>query len=232
MTTRLPLFPLSTVAFPGVAVPLYVFEDRYRALVRDLLAEPDPTMRVFGITSIREGYEVGGGAGNDAHGAQSLHTTGTVMQLTDHVREDDGTFEIESVGRQRFHLERIDASGDYAVGEVDLVDDPPGEDLTAPAIEQAGRTLRTFETYRERLGELRGGVVLSGTFPTSPTFLSWSLCATCLLTNAEKQRLLETSDAESRLRLLRQLLMDEMRAMRAVPSLPATEVARLRWSPN
>ncbi|GGF58346.1 hypothetical protein GCM10011519_35230 [Marmoricola endophyticus] len=232
MTTRLPLFPLNTVAFPGVAVPLYVFEDRYRALVRDLLAEPDPTQRVFGITSIREGYEVTAPGDGEGHGAQSLHTVGTVMQLTEHERDEEGTFQIESVGRQRFRLHRIDGSGEYAVGEVDLVEDPPGEDLTPSAIEQAGRTLRTFEAYREQLGQLRGGVVLSGTFPTSPTFLSWSLSATCLLTGAEKQRLLETTDAESRLLLLRHLLAEEMRAMRAVPSLPATEVSRLRWSPN
>ncbi|KAJ1684009.1 hypothetical protein LUZ63_020749 [Rhynchospora breviuscula] len=148
------------------------------------------------------------------------------MQLTEHEPEPDGTFQIESVGRQRFRLHRIDGTGEYAVGEVDLLEDPPGEDLSPSAIDQAERTLRTFETYRERLGELRGGVVLSGTFPTSPTFLSWSLSATCLLTGAEKQRLLETSDAESRLRLLRHQLTEEMRAMRAVPSLPATERPR------
>ncbi|MBA3782417.1 MAG: peptidase S16, partial [Nocardioides sp.] len=58
------MFPLSTVIFPGVQVPLHVFEDRYRALVHHLLREPDPEQRVFGSVAIRDGYEVGD------HGAQ------------------------------------------------------------------------------------------------------------------------------------------------------------------
>ena len=52
MTTRLPLFPLNAVLFPGVTTPLHVFEERYRELVRDLLAEDDPKKRLFGVTAI------------------------------------------------------------------------------------------------------------------------------------------------------------------------------------
>ena len=62
----LPLFPLNTVLFPGVTIPLHIFEDRYRALVHHLL-RLDPVERMFGSVAIREGYEVG------EHGAQSLY---------------------------------------------------------------------------------------------------------------------------------------------------------------
>jgi hypothetical protein len=68
--------------------------------------------------------------------------------------------------------------------------------------------------------------------PADPTFLSYSLAATCLLSQKERQEMLEAPDAASRLRMLRSSLREEMRAMRALPSLPATEVARTRWSPN
>ena len=59
MSEQLPIFPLNTVLFPGVSVPLHVFEDRYRALVHHLLRVADPAERLFGSSAIREGYEVG-----------------------------------------------------------------------------------------------------------------------------------------------------------------------------
>jgi hypothetical protein len=62
--------------------------------------------------------------------------------------------------------------------------------------------------------------------------LSYELAAAALLTLRDRQELLEADGAEERLRILIWLLRDEMRAMRAIPSLPATEVSRTGWSPN
>ena len=93
------MFPLSTVVFPGMSVPLHVFEDRYRMLVRHLLEEEDPAQRVFGTVAIREGYEVGD------HGAQSVYRVGCVLQLTEVERRDDGTFDIVAVARDEAGLE-------------------------------------------------------------------------------------------------------------------------------
>jgi hypothetical protein len=68
--------------------------------------------------------------------------------------------------------------------------------------------------------------------PSDPMYLSYSLAATCLLTLQERQALLESPTAVERLAMLRHALHEEMRAMTAIPSLPATEVARTAWSPN
>jgi len=234
---HLPMFPLNTVLFPGVTIPLHVFEDRYRALVHHLLTIPDKAERVFGIVAIREGYEVG------VHGAQSVHTVGCLAQMTMVDPQPDGRFDIEVVGRQRLRLHSMDPSGPYLVGEVELLDDDEAEDdaetdagagagAGAAPDQEAERTLLTFEAYRKQLSDLRGGDVLDGDFPRDPTYLSYSLAATCLLTLRERQALLETDSAHERLAMLRLSLREEMRAMRAVPSLPATEVARTAWSPN
>ena len=52
----MPLFPLGTVLFPGLVLPLHVFEERYRALVRDLMALPDgDPPREFGVVAIAAG---------------------------------------------------------------------------------------------------------------------------------------------------------------------------------
>ncbi len=221
----MPLFPLNTVLFPGVVAPLHIFEDRYRALVRDLLAIREPRDRVFGVVAIREGYEVGD------HGRQSLNRVGTLVQLTEAERYDDGRFDIEVAGRQRIMVDRIDTSGEYLVAEADLVEeDAQVADPVADG--EADRTLSVFEVYRSELSELRGGPVLSGAMPEDPLYLSYSLAATCLLSQGERQALLEAPDATTRLQMLRRSLREEMRAMRALPSLPATQVARTRWSPN
>ena len=112
MSTSLPMFPLNAVIFPGVRVPLNVFEDRYRALVHHLLRVEDPTQRVFGSVGIREGYEVG------EHGAQSLFRVGCRVQLTEVESHPDGTFSIEAVGLDRIQLERLDTTGTFPVGQV------------------------------------------------------------------------------------------------------------------
>lgn len=224
MRRQLPVFPLNTVVFPGVTLPLHVFEDRYRALVHHLLTIAEKPDRVFGIVAIREGYEVG------THGVQSVHRVGCLVQMTSVEPHADGRFDIEIVGRQRLRLDGLDTSGAFLVGDVETVQEPA--DTSPAALEEAERTHETFEEYRRRLSEMRGADVLDGELPRDPEYLSYSLAATCLLTLAERQSLLESPTAVERLVMLRHLLTEEMRAMQAIPSLPATEVARTRWSPN
>ena len=227
VTDELPMFPLNTVLFPGQTMQLHVFEDRYRALVHHLLSIPDRSQRLFGVVAIREGYEVG------THGVQSVHRVGCVAQMTSVAPDEDGTFEIEIVGRERFHLQSLDASGTYLVGTVETA--PDAADPAAGAGErsqQATRARETFAVYRSRLSELRGAEVLDVELPDDPVYLSYTLAATCLLTLRERQALLETGSADERLIMLRQAMREEMRAMKAIPSLPATEVSRTGWSPN
>ena len=224
MDEQLPIFPLNAVVFPGVTLPLHVFEDRYRALVHHLLTIPDKSLRLFGIVAIREGYEVG------EHGAQSVHRVGCVVQMTSVKPYPDGRFDIEVVGRNRLRLESLDTSGPYLVGDVETV-----QEDTRPspeAAEAAARAMEAFTHYRDLLSRVRGGEVLDGELPRDPAYLSYSLAATCLLTLQERQAMLEAANPVERLAMLRLALREEMRAMRAVPSLPATEVARTAWSPN
>ena len=224
MQSQLPIFPLNAVVFPGVTVPLHVFEDRYRALVHHLLTIPEKADRLFGIVAIREGYEVG------THGVQSVHRVGCVVQMTSVEPYPDGRFDIEVVGRHRLRMDGLDTSGAYLVGDVETVEEPP--DTSPAALEQARRATKAFEEYRRRLSDLRGDEVLDGPMPRDPMYLSYSLAATCLLTLQERQALLESPTAVERLAMLRHALHEEMRAMSAIPSLPATEVARTAWSPN
>lgn len=220
----MPLFPLNAVAFPGTAVPLHIFEERYRVMVRDLLEISDPADRVFGIVAIREGYEVG------SHEARSMYRTGCVMQLLVAEEYDDGRFDLHTVGRSRMRVRQTTTGKPYLTAEVDAY--PPDDAPLEETMEAAARALATFDEYRTTVGELRGDEVMTGSLPRDPELLSFTLAATCALTLAERQKLLESPTTLERLGLLRRLMRHELRAIRAIPSLPATEVARTAWSPN
>lgn len=214
------MFPLNAVLFPGVSMPLNVFEDRYRALVHHLL-RADPVDRVFGSVAIREGYEVGD------HGAQSLFRIGCRVKMTEVEAHPDGTFSMVAVGLERISLDRLDTTGAFPVGHVD---DHP-EAVAPVAREILERARATFDAYARAVDELRESGFPTH-LPVEPTYLSWTLAAVTPLPMHERQALLEAEDAGIRLAMITDYLNAELRAMRAIPSLPATEVARTRWSPN
>ena len=215
------MFPLNAVIFPGVSVPLTVFEDRYRALVHHLLRVEDPTQRLFGSVGIREGYEVGD------HGSQSLFRVGCRVQLTEVESLPDGTFSIVAVGLDRIQLEKLDTTGTFPVGQV--VDRPETTTYVDPELVEQARD--TFTAYRAALAEIRADPY-SGDLPKDASYLSWTLAACAPLPLHERQALLEAEDTGDRLRMVTDLLRTELRAMKVFPSLPATDVARTRWSPN
>jgi hypothetical protein len=95
----IPLFPLSSPLFPGVVLPLQVFEPRYRALVRDLLDRPDDGQRRFGVVAIRQGWEV-----EQVAPAEALYDVGCTALLQAVRPQPDGGFAIVTVGGERFRL--------------------------------------------------------------------------------------------------------------------------------
>ncbi len=221
MTDTLPMFPLNSVLFPGLSVPLRVFEDRYRALVHHLLRVEDPTQRVFGSVAIREGYEVGD------HGAQSLFRIGCKAQLTEIEAHPDGTFDVVAVGLERIQLDRLETGDLFPIGHV-----TERPEQTPPVAEEVlERARATFTAYRQALADIRADPY-AGNLPRDPTYLSWTLAACAPLPLQERQALLEADDATDRLVLVTDLLRSELKAMNVIPSLPATDVARTRWSPN
>lgn len=222
MTSPTPVFPLSHVVFPGVNVPLHVFEERYRTLVEDMMAISDPAERLFGTVAIREGFEVG-----DRH-TQSLYRVGTMLQVTEAVHNADGSWEILAVGRSRFQVDdMLPDAGSYPRAHVT----PIAESADPVSEEQTIRARAVFESFREAVAELRDDP-FSGTLPRDPEYLSWTLSAIAPLPLAEKQSLLAASGAAERLESVTSMLREELRAMNAIPSLPATEVSRTSWCPN
>ena len=123
MTDTLPLFPLGTVLFPGLLLPLHIFEERYRQLVQDLLDGPEP--RRFGVIAIRKGRETG------IEGVSSLYEVGCTATLRETEEHDDGGFDLVTVGTQRFRLDALDESRPYLQGEVEFLAEDEGDSAAA-----------------------------------------------------------------------------------------------------
>ncbi|GAA3170766.1 LON peptidase substrate-binding domain-containing protein [Blastococcus jejuensis] len=110
MGELIPLFPLGTPLFPGVVLPLQIFEPRYRRLMHDLQAHPEEgDRRFFGVVAIRQGWEV-----EKIAPAAALYDIGCTARLQRVVAQPDGGFGIVTVGGDRFRIL------DVVVGE-----DPP-----------------------------------------------------------------------------------------------------------
>jgi Lon protease-like protein len=232
MSELLPLFPLSTVLFPGMRLPLHVFEDRYRQLVADLQAGPEPGR--FGVVSIRKGREVG------ADGVTALHEVGCVAAVRQITPRADGRFDLAAVGTQRFRLLSLDRTKAYFQGEVEslpdaavIPDESVPEATAADALALATvRAQSGFRAYLNALADRGGGVISIADLPDEPVLLSYVIGAAMIIDLPERQSLLAAPDALRRLRLERSLLTRETGILRATTSRPAPDYTYERFSPN
>ncbi|CAA9223939.1 MAG: Uncharacterized protein, similar to the N-terminal domain of Lon protease [uncultured Blastococcus sp.] len=131
MGDLIPLFPLGTPLFPGIVLPLQIFEPRYRRLMRDLLAHPEAgDRRFFGVVAIRQGWEV-----EQVSPAEALYDIGCTARVQAVRRQADGGFRIVTVGGERFRLLDVQVGGDgpddppYLQGEVEWLAE---EETAAP----------------------------------------------------------------------------------------------------
>jgi Lon protease-like protein len=223
----LPLFPLGTVLFPGLLLPLHVFEDRYRAMMRDLIEGPDGE-RVFGVVAIREGREVG------ADGVRALHAVGCLARLRQVEPYADGRFDVVGTGTRRFVVGSLDETGPYLRAQVEFLDEPEG--AAAPIVARSVRSV--WNAYRAALtrpGPDRGDEMGMGPereLPADPAVLSYLVAASAILDLTDKQRLLEAPDTTTRLRAELAILRREAALLRLLPSLPAVHLTRTVVSPN
>ena len=217
MADRIPLFPLGLVLLPGLVLPLHVFEERYRVLVRDLLELPEQE-RQFGVVAIREGREVG------ADGVTALHEVGCTARLRRVEPYDDGRYDVMTTGGDRFRLLELDTSGAYPVAEVEWLPDDMGPAAEAPLLDRAVRA--AFADYLGALGEAGGDEVEVPELPDSSLVLSYLVAATVLLDLDDRQALLASPDGTARLRAELSVLRREGTLLKVLSAAPSPELAR------
>ncbi|HJN87010.1 MAG: LON peptidase substrate-binding domain-containing protein [Dehalococcoidia bacterium] len=193
----LPLFPLNVVLFPGMALPLHIFEERYKTMVGDCVDRQEP----FGVVLIKEGQEVGGPAEPFQAG-----TSARVLHV-EHLEE--GRMNIVTRGQRRFTTVEIDRRLPYLVGQVQYLDEELGDVSPEVAAEIGGEYARLLLG----LTALTGGWTERVAVPQDPVRLSYAVAANLELPNEVRQELLELSTAGERLGRLLPLLKDGNRTL-------------------
>jgi hypothetical protein len=192
---EIPLFPLRTVLFPGMSLPLRIFEERYKTMVRELLAGGGR----FGVLLIREGQEVGGGAI-----PYDIGTTAVIEQCQE---AEQGRFIVAARGERRFRLARMLSPRPYPYGSVELLDDTAVID--SDRLRRATETVRaTFPVYFRLALSLSDQWARGLRLPASPHGLVDFLAPWLQVEEETKQRLLEVEPAAERVAALADVLDD------------------------
>ena len=187
---ELRLFPLQTVLFPGMPLPLRVFEARYRQLVAECLDASEP----FGVALIREGAEVGGAA--------VPHALGTTARIRSVEPDAQGRLQLETLGERRFRIVGLHADRPYLWADVEYPVDEPSE--VPEALVQRARE-RYAALVRLRLAAT-GEYVRDVRMPEVPGALADAAGAIVIARPQELQELLEIMDVRRRLERAVELL--------------------------
>jgi len=206
-----------------MVLPLHIFEERYRHLVRDLLDAPEP--RRFGVIAIREGRETG------ADGVTALYGIGCVAELREADEQLDGRFEIITVGTGRFRLGPLDHSRPYLQAEVEHITDVEGDRAGEEALAVRAAQV-AFREYLDALVKHGGATVRIEELPDEPVLLSYVIAAAMIIDLPERQGLLAEPDALSRLTAERALLAREAAMLRATTTRPAPDLRNTHYNPN
>ena len=233
---RLPYFPLHVVLFPHLPLPLHIFEERYRAMTRDLLADGSPYAGRFVVSNV---------------GDEDLPAglVGTVAEVRRAERFADGRWALIVVGAERVILGDVDRSGPYAVIEAEPLPESLGDASTAgrllPEVQDAldayldtvkrfvasaasvGRESQEITDVAASLDEVLKPIRL----PDDPLAASYAVAGVLQIELSRKQQLLELPDGATRLEAELNLLRREARLL-ADGAMPPISRDDLRYHPN
>jgi Lon protease-like protein len=199
MIQQLPLFPLGTTLFPGAALNLHIFEERYRAMIGRCLEQKSP----FGVILLRSGEEVEEGR-PQARPAQ-IYEVGTVAQINANVRLEDGRYLLTATGERRFRVQYLLQRAPYLVASVVELAEQSG-----PDVEAAARDLRSiYARYWQAIAAATGTSAEGEDLPGSPEAMANQLAERLQVPHVRKQRWLE-AELPARLRALASELRGEL----------------------
>lgn len=184
--THMSIFPLNTVLYPGMALPLHIFEERYISMIGECLSKKRP----FGVVLIRKGEEVGGPA--------KVHTIGTVAEIERSEQFDDGRYGLLCVGGSRFRIEEITQERPFMKARVEMLPELTGQESEQETTELANslrRELASFERLSAQIDpEWEKPTAVP---PMEPSGLAYSVAAVIPMRRGDKQRLLSMDSLSS-----------------------------------
>jgi len=208
---ELPLFPLNVVLFPGMVLPLHIFEPRYRQMITECRKEDKP----FGVVLTRpEGRNVGTGVGQGGEGElasvllppvppssrEDTYAVGTTAEIRELDELEDGRYILMAIGVQRFRIlsrHRITKKRPYLSGLVEPYEDIPESPQKLASFAKQAQAL--FERYLGMLLEAAGKETMEVNLPTLPEELSYFIAYLLGAEDEQKQQLLELTSTLRRL---------------------------------
>jgi Lon protease-like protein len=169
----LALFPLNTVLFPGMVLPLHIFEDRYRLMINECLERDQD----FGVLLV----------GSDPAGKRTpaVHTIGTSARITKVQRLADGRMDIVTTGLERFRVQRLLRTRPYIVA---LTESFPLEDTDLPTVAGLAETANELLTQYLRLtSEVLGTLIQIERRPRDASSLAYLIAISVQVSLEEKQ---------------------------------------------
>lgn len=174
----IPIFPLSSVLFPGNTMPLHIFEERYKLMIGECIDLEQP----FGVVLIRSGREAGGYA--------VPHEVGTTARISRVQRLGEGRMNIETVGVERFRIVSSDRTRSYLQAEVEYV---PRTEEALEIVEGVAGQVRDLFTEYYRLNLTLGDQWTRRVgLPSRPAMLADFVAGRIEADANVKQKLLET----------------------------------------
>jgi hypothetical protein len=194
------MFPLGTVLLPFAHLPLHIFESRYRALVKDVLAGDGE----FGVVLIERGQEVGGG--------DARFRVGTVARVVQTAELPDGRWLLDAVGTERFRVTEWLPDDPYPLAMVEVITDEPGDSGSSEKGEAAERRtaverlLRQVLALQVELGFPAPSAVRN--IDENPGVAAFEAALLSPIGPMDAQKILEAPSTAARLALLETLLTD------------------------
>lgn len=192
----MPMFPLGTVLFPHAALPLHLFEDRYRALAETCLRGDGR----FGVVLIERGFEVGGG--------DQRFGVGTVAHIVEAAQTPDGRYLLATVGAERFRVKKWLDDDPFPRAEIDVLSEPkrvPSD--VAARRDDVQRLLGRVLAMSAELGD-PAAPVGAAELDDDPVKASFEAAARAPIGPLDAQRLLELDDPAARFDQLEAMLTD------------------------
>jgi uncharacterized protein len=240
---RLPYFPLHVVVFPHLPLPIHVFEERYRQMTQDVVADGSPFAGRFVVSMITDGAEVA-----DARPTRAKRV-GTIVEVRRAERFADGRWALLAVGVTRATLSEVDESGPYATVRVEQLPDEAGDAARAEALLPEVQT--ALDAYLETVKRFVASAASIGAesseittvaasldevlkpihLPDDPTAASYAVGGVLQIELTRKQQLLELPDAATRLGAELDLLRREARLL-SDGAMPPVATADISYNPN
>lgn len=237
---RLPYFPLHVVLFPHLPLPIHVFEERYRALARDVTADDSPHEGRFVVSMLTGGQEVG-----DA--SARARKIGTICEVHSAEEFPDGRWLLLTVGVARARLGEVDQSGEYAMVEAEPLDEVAGDvggtllPTVQAALDEYMATVKRFVAAAassahesQEITDVAASldeVLKPIHLPDDPLAASYAVGGVLQVELTRKQHLLELPDAGSRLRAELGMLRRESSLLEQ-GAMPPVSTSDLGYNPN